>query len=776
METTSTTTTTTTTSVRMVVEERELDVEETIFVAVGNNVDDNRNTLLWTAKNFTANKICVLHVHQPSHLLSFAHKNLGLSKFKQRAVNSIQTIERQNIHILLNDCLSLLAQQGVEALDKVWLEMDTVEKGIVEIIVRNNIRWLVMGAAQDKYYSEEGGKDIPETAILCPIFHLDSDISSPKSEMARSDSLQLLNSSDAEEDNDETERKVDSQSPGHSTCSNNNIVGALESTLMLTYQEEKSEELITGETYSRLEQAIINSKDSKRRTFEAVVKRWKEEDDAMEANCKAISCFAKAMENLCVKEMSRRREMQDLLARQQSETKTIKSQSDEYMKELIVVNKQKNALQNQLVESNNMAKELEEKIISAVELLISFKDKRDKLRTECEKARKEAGGLKNAVKVDGSSLSRPQILTFSFMEINEATHEFDPSWKIGEGIHGSVYRGLIRHVQVAIKMLPSYGLQSPLEFQNKVEVLSRVRHPHLVTLIGICPESQSIIYEYLGNGSLEDRLACKDNSSPLSWQTRVRIATEICSVLIFLHSNKPSIVHGSLKPSNILLDDNFVTKLGDLGIFQVISPPKDKAISSTNMPNPNTTAYTDPEFLQSGMLFTESDVYSFGIVLLQMLTGRPASGIVKDVKCALERDIFNSLLDSSAGDWPLEQTKLLARVALRCCENRLNRPDLVSELWYALEPLKDECLAPTRSGPKVVHRRVPSHFVCPVFQEIMKDPQIAADGFTYEADAIRGWLKSGHNTSPMTNLKLEHCDLLPNYALHQAILEWQQRY
>ncbi|KAM7252264.1 hypothetical protein ACFE04_024147 [Oxalis oulophora] len=124
---------TTTTSVRMVEEEREMDmdVEETIFVAVGNNVDDNRNTLLWTAKNFTASKICMLHVHQPSHLLSFAHKYLGLSKFKQRAVNSIQTIERQNIHNLLNDCLSLLAQQGVEVLDKVWLEMDSVEKGII---------------------------------------------------------------------------------------------------------------------------------------------------------------------------------------------------------------------------------------------------------------------------------------------------------------------------------------------------------------------------------------------------------------------------------------------------------------------------------------------------------------------------------------------------------------------------------------------------------------------------------------------------------------------
>ncbi|GAV79309.1 Usp domain-containing protein/U-box domain-containing protein/Pkinase_Tyr domain-containing protein [Cephalotus follicularis] len=791
-------------------EGREFDVEETIFVAVGENVEKSKTTLFWAVQSFLGKKICVLHVHRkPPHILALTDKKLASSKLKQHAVKAFQHLQRQKLQSLLYEYQLILAQEGVEA-DKVWIETDDVESGIVEIIVRHNIRWLVMGAAADKYYSKkltelkskkavfvcqqapnfchiwfackgcliytrEGSNNLSETKIASPLMLLNSDIESEQLEHLRSESAtHVLRSIDAEKDIDEMEgivRRSNSQCLEHSGWPTNRLIGSLESTLSLSHEEEKAQGLATGRTNGRREQAIIDSRDLERKSFKEAVKRWKAEDDAMEAKCEV-----KTLESICVKEMSQRKEMVEVLARGKLEVERMKNQQDESMKGLRMVQNQKSVLESRLAESHVTVKELEEKIISAVGLLISFKEKRDKLRLEYEEAISKVNGLKKMVKVEAASFCSPQILAFSFMEINEATQDFEPSWKIGEGKYGSVYHGLLRHVHVAIKMLPSYGSQSLLDFQNEVEVLSRIRHPNLVTLIGTCPESRSLVYEYLRNGSLEDRLACKDNTPPLSWQKRMCIASEICSVLVFLHSNKPGIIHGNLKPSNVLLDANFVSKLGDLGINKLISQVEDAANCTTLFDAFNskvTSAYMDPECPEIGKLVPESDVYSFGIILLQLLTARLIPGIVKDVKCALEKKNLIALLDSSAGDWPLWLAEKLASLALRCCGNRLNRPDLVSEIWNVVGPLRDLSLIPASSSGLKDQRRIPSHFVCPIFQEIMKDPYIAADGFTYEAEAIIGWLKSDHNTSPMTNLKLEHCNLLPNHALYQAIQEWQ---
>lgn len=257
----------------------------------------------------------------------------------------------------------------------------------------------------------------------------------------------------------------------------------------------------------------------------------------------------------------------------------------------------------------------------------------------------------------------------------------------------------------------------------QVDILSKLRHPNLVTLIGACPEAWALIYEYLPNGSLEDRLNCRDNTPPLSWQARIRIAAELCSVLIFLHSNNPdSIVHGDLKPSNILLDANFGSKLSDFGICRVISHDGNSSNSATmccRTGPKGTFAYMDPEFLSSGELTVKSDVYSFGIILLRLLTGKPAIGITKEVQHALDQGNLNTLLDPLAGDWPFVQAKQLALMALRCSEmNRKSRPDLVSEVWRVLEPMKVSCGASSSSFRVGSEERgqIPPYFICPIFQ------------------------------------------------------------
>lgn len=797
-------------------EERKFDVEETIFVAVGKNVEESKQVLFWAVQNFSGKKICLLHVYQPKHAAEPMDTSISADSLKQRAGKALQEVERRKLNEILDQYLLVLVQEGVEA-DKVWIEMDVVEKGIVDIIARNNIRWLVMGGAPERKLAaltskkaifvcqqapischvwfvsdgqlvymrgslcgNRGGRtDKSNLEIAPPLLLLNSDIQDDQPENSGSESESLSHElryleicEDVEGDVNDLERiarSCSSQCSAYSTLSTKSMVGTSKSA---PDEEEEAQGQATIEYYSILEGATSAAKSSKRDAVQDTVRRWKEEDSAMEARCKA-----KALENLCAKEMSQRKELEEVLTREKLEVERMKNQKDEFMKELQMIEEQKSALKGRLEESQVVEKDLEEKFLSAVQLLISFKERRDRARAEHENAVRQVNKLRTMLNGGVARICSVQIPTFSFMEINEATHNFDPSWKIAEGRYGSVYKGILRHVHVAIKMLPFYGSQSQLDFQNRVEVLSRVRHPNLVTIVGTCPESRSIVYEYVNNGSLEDCLSSKENTSPLPWHIRTKIAAEICSALVFFHSSKPCIIHGNLKPSKVLLDANFVSKVGDLGIFHMIPQNEHSAHTIKLGSKPNgTSEYMDPQYLETGKLTPESDVYSFGIILLQLLTGRAVLSIVKDVKCALENKNFQAVLDISAGDWPLKLAKQLAKLGLRCCEkNRLNRPDLVSEIWSLLEPLSASCIISAEGLVTKKPRRVPSHFICPIYQEVMIDPQIAADGYTYESEAIRGWFDSGHNTSPMTNLKLEHCRLVPNYALQNAILEWQQQ-
>ncbi|KAI6707664.1 hypothetical protein NL676_010626 [Syzygium grande] len=223
-----------------------------------------------------------------------------------------------------------------------------------------------------------------------------------------------------------------------------------------------------------------------------------------------------------------------------------------------------------------------------------------------------------------------------------------------------------------------------------VDVLSKVRHPNLITLIGACPKPCTLVYEYIPNGSLEDWLHSSNRAKQLSWRARIRIAKELCSVLAFLHSYKPhSIVHGDVKPGNILLDAHLVSKLSDFGICRLLSGGERSSNNTTIVypTNPKGTfGYMDPEFLVTQELTTKFDVYSFGIILLELLTRRPAKGIANLVQTAIRAGTLEDILDPLAGDWPYELAKELTHLALRCCAmSRRDRPDLRSDAWTVFE-------------------------------------------------------------------------------------------
>ncbi|KAM0853262.1 hypothetical protein ACQ4PT_051205 [Festuca glaucescens] len=261
------------------------------------------------------------------------------------------------------------------------------------------------------------------------------------------------------------------------------------------------------------------------------------------------------------------------------------------------------------------------------------------------------------------------------------------------------------------------GLSKCLFLQ--LEVLSRIRHPHLLMLLGAYPDRGCLVYEYMENGSLADRLQRINGTPPIPWFHRFRIAWEIVSALVFLHSTKPSpIIHRDLKPENVLLDVNLVSKIGDVGLSTLV-PLKESLSSRTVYKKTGlagTLFYLDPEYQRTGQL-------SWGLSCLEMRSK--------------------------------------------------NRPDLRSVVAVELERLKH--IAATASEPAQAMPGLPgppSHFMCPILKRVMQDPCIATDGYSYERNAIEMWLCE-NDVSPMTKARLPDKTLVPNRSLLCAITSWR---
>jgi serine/threonine protein kinase len=193
------------------------------------------------------------------------------------------------------------------------------------------------------------------------------------------------------------------------------------------------------------------------------------------------------------------------------------------------------------------------------------------------------------------------------------------------------------------------------------------------------------------------------------------------SALLFLHSTKPNpIIHRDLKPENVLLDANLVSKIGDVGLSTLV-PLKDTLSSLTVYKKTGvagTLFYLDPEYQRTGQVSVKSDTYSFGMVILQLLTARPPIGLPEVVERAVEDAELLGVLDESAGSWPLKEAYDLANLALSCLEMRSkSRPDLRSKVAVELERLNNLVAAlfePVQAVPELP--QPPSHFMCPILK------------------------------------------------------------
>ncbi|XP_052192996.1 serine/threonine-protein kinase PCRK1 isoform X2 [Diospyros lotus] len=229
------------------------------------------------------------------------------------------------------------------------------------------------------------------------------------------------------------------------------------------------------------------------------------------------------------------------------------------------------------------------------------------------------------------------LRVFAFSELKSATRGFSRALMIGEGGFGSVYRGVIgasgdgngpdSKMDVAIKQLNRNGFQGHKEWINEVNFLGVVKHPNLVKLVGYCAEDDErgiqrlLVYELMHNKSLEDHLLSRVGS-PLPWKTRLAIAQDAARGLAYLHEEMDfQLIFRDFKTSNVLLDEDFNAKLSDFGLAR-LGPAAGLSHVSTSVVG--TVGYAAPEYVQTGRLTAKSDVWSFGVVLYELITGRRA--------------------------------------------------------------------------------------------------------------------------------------------------------
>ncbi|XP_047946808.1 putative serine/threonine-protein kinase [Salvia hispanica] len=292
-------------------------------------------------------------------------------------------------------------------------------------------------------------------------------------------------------------------------------------------------------------------------------------------------------------------------------------------------------------------------------------------------------------KQDQEAIIVTRTRTFSFDELRVATNNFNMSNKIGRGGFGIVYKGILKNgMVVAVKMLSAESKQGEREFLTEIETISNVKHPNLVQLLGCCVHGrdQILVYEYLVNNSIDRALLGPTRSVKLDWGRRSAICLGTARGLEFLHEQLvPRIVHRDIKGSNILLDADFQPKIGDFGLAKLFPDN----ISHITTKIAGTTGYLAPEYALGGRLTVKADVYSYGILTLEVVSGRTwenadhggAQKLLAEWAWELYQEAkLLDLVDPELEEFPEKEVLRYVKVALFCTQAAASRRPLMSQV------------------------------------------------------------------------------------------------
>ncbi|KAK1300168.1 putative serine/threonine-protein kinase [Acorus calamus] len=294
---------------------------------------------------------------------------------------------------------------------------------------------------------------------------------------------------------------------------------------------------------------------------------------------------------------------------------------------------------------------------------------------------------------------------YTLRELEVATNGFVDENVIGEGGYGIVYHGLLEdNTQVAVKNLLNNRGQAEREFKVEVEAIGRVRHKNLVRLLGYCAEGahRMLVYEYVDNGNLEQWLhGDVGPCSPLTWDIRMNIILGTAKGLMYLHEGlEPKVVHRDIKSSNILLDKQWNSKVSDFGLAKLLG--SERSYVTTRVMG--TFGYVAPEYASTGMLNERSDVYSFGILIMEIISGRnpvdysrpPGEvNLVEWLKTMVGHRNSEGVLDPKMTEKPTSRAlKKALLVALRCVDPDSQKRPKMGHVIHMLEvddfPYRDE--------------------------------------------------------------------------------------
>uniref|UniRef100_A0A0E0K1R0 Protein kinase domain-containing protein n=1 Tax=Oryza punctata TaxID=4537 RepID=A0A0E0K1R0_ORYPU len=289
------------------------------------------------------------------------------------------------------------------------------------------------------------------------------------------------------------------------------------------------------------------------------------------------------------------------------------------------------------------------------------------------------------------------VRIFTKEELENATDNFDSSRELGRGGHGTVYKGILKDNRiVAIKRSKIMNMVQKDEFVQEMIILSQINHRNVVRLLGCCLEVEvpMLVYEFIPNGTLFELIHGKYRTTPISLDARLRFAQESAEALAYLHSSaSPPIVHGDVKSPNILLGDNYITKVTDFGASRML--PKDEIQFMTMVQG--TLGYLDPEYLQERQLTEKSDVYSSGVVLLELITGKTAiysenteekKSLASSFLLALKKNRLQSILDRNILGVGTELFQDVAQLAKCCLSTKGEERPLMTEVAERLKAIR----------------------------------------------------------------------------------------
>ncbi|KAJ4878634.1 U-box domain-containing protein kinase family protein [Raphanus sativus] len=765
---------------------------EKVYIAVGSDLQEGFKTIDWAIKKWNNTPISIVLLHFCNILQDFVYTPFGklpASSVSEEKLEVLRKYEDQKTNKLLSNYVTFCGKLQVKAeLLKVEKQDDSIQMLILDLISNLKITKLVMGitfmrssssssswksksAISGSFYVYQNKPEFCEFYIICGgkmvMLKRENDVNNN----IRSWIGKMFH--DPERNLDRSSSSNDSSTSSGSPWDKNlqEMESYFQQLLSLNLEEDDVEEteeedeeevaldvLQHMNVAEKLEYVRRKVNEAKLMIEENMreVKVNSERSDKAEWEISLCNCRIEELEAGIKEETERREKLQVTLDSDKECIQEAKNDVQKGKTKLVPLGELQEELSSKaktIMEAKSQAEaELEKVVLKKGEMMTEI----EKLRNQRDVFNLRIEFCKEKRLLD----SKCGYREYAAEDIKLATESYSDRLRLKSGGNWTnVYRGRIKHTTMAVKVIGDS--LSDEDFRAEVKLLSEIRHPNLVAIAGFCPEKpKCILFEYMHNGNLRDNLFTSQRKSRrskiLTWHNRIRIAHQVCSGLGFLHSVKPKpIVHGRLTPSKILLDRNFVPKITGFGGLVMHQ--------------------TD----------TKPDVLAFGVLLLHLLTGRNWPGMLKAMsmnQASIIRD-----LDQTAGKWPLELAKEFGALAVKCCSvNRGGNMDfttkeIMQELGKIMEKANQFRItggyeeATSSNINEADPNDIPSVFTCPILQEVMKNPHVAADGFSYELEAIEEWLSMGHDTSPMTNLILDYQVLTPNHTLRALIQDWHSK-